>query len=100
MTEEDADAAFEATMELTQLKAGDVVTDADADAIQRLFADYSEEVERGASAYAEGEKAGREQAGGAEVAKLLETIDTLKLQLVVERSLKDYYAAMWQRERS
>jgi hypothetical protein len=93
VTQQEADAEFEATMELTQLRAGDKLTAATAAAIQRLFQEHSDEIERGAVAFAEGERKGREEAGGVQTAILLERIDLQKIELAAEGALKRFYLA-------
>ena len=93
VTEAEADAAFNRRMELTQLCAGmphavgHVLTESDALAIKELM-DEMEEIEATAcDAYADGEKRGREEAGGQTVAKLMAERDELRLDLSVQKAL-------------
>ena len=86
-TEAEDNAAFNRRMELTQLCAGHVLDADDALAIQELFDDYNEDGETYADAFADGQKIGREEAGGKTIAKLLEERDVLRLEVAVQKAL-------------
>lgn len=90
---------FHDLMELTQLKAGHVLTEANAAAIQALFEDWNAETQAHGDAYERGVAEGRLNAAGAEVSALLATIDELRGRIVVEKSMARFYRKLGEKKR-
>lgn len=90
----DEDPKFVRHMELSQLREGSVMSADDALALTELFDDYGKEVEAAGEAYDEGLKAGRLEAGGAQVSELLARIDDLSSKLRVQKALTRFYSAL------
>lgn len=93
LSDELEDPAFVAKMELTQLRAGHVLDESDVAAIQALFVEMEEDADAYADAFGQGERKGREEAGGKEVADLLERMDSLKSEASTWKALSRFYSA-------
>ena len=91
MSQLEDDASLERHMELTQLKAGQVLSTDNVVAIEELFNDFEEEMEFSATAYMQGVEQGRLEAGGAQVTDLLQQIENLRLELTTEKMLNRVY---------
>lgn len=90
MTDDDFDQLMDDSQVIYGMQAGDIVSQADVDALNRLDTHWRKNADDAVAAYAEGIKTGWQMAGGAEVAELLEKLDQSEIELTTQRAMRRF----------
>lgn len=96
MTEKESDEAFERLMEDMQvlygMKAGQTVTQADIDALNRLDKHWRDNDEDAIDAFNSGRQQGLLEAGGADLVALQNKLDEASIELATKRAISKFDA--------